>query len=95
MDGFSIKVTMKDGFQKTYPLSSKVIVGLEFKYGKGFGELMGQMRHEHHCWMAWSSLHEDGVTVKPFNAPNQPGFLDDIEDAELLTDKSFESTETP
>lgn len=94
MDGLSIKVKMNDGFEKTYVLTAKVIVGYEFKYGKGFSKLLEDMKYEHLCWLAWKSLHLDGVTVKPFNNPDQPGFLDDLAEAELVTDDSFGSTET-
>lgn len=89
MDGFSIKVKMNDGFEKTYVLSPKVIVGFESKYGKGFGKLLEEMRYEHFCYLAWKSLHADGIVVKPFNGPEQAGFLDDIAEAELVIEDSF------
>ena len=94
MDGLSIKVKMNDGFEKVYPLSAKVIVGYEFKYGKGFSALLNDMKYEHLCWLAWKSMHSDGVVVKPFNNPEQSGFLDDLLEVELVTDPSSESTET-
>lgn len=94
MDGLSIKVKMNDGFEETYELSPKVIVGYEFKFKQGFAKLFDDMKHEHLCWLAWKSLHANGVVVKPWNTPDQPGFLDDLADVELVTDPSFESTET-
>lgn len=95
MDGLSIKVKMKDGFEKTYELSAKVIVGYEYKYKQGFPKLFEDMKYEHLCWLAWKSMYLDGVVVQPFSPPDQPGFLDDLFDVELVDDPSLKSTATP
>jgi hypothetical protein len=91
MDGLFIKVKLVGGEENTYALRPKTIVAFENKFNKGFGKLLGEdQKIEHIYWLAWKSLQEAGVVVKPFG----DGFLDTLEKAELSSDPNSESTET-
>jgi hypothetical protein len=90
MDGLFIKVKLSDGYENTFSLRPKTIVAFEQKFGGGFGKLLGNdQKIEHIYWLAWKSCVENSVVVKPFDS----GFLDSLENAELVTDPNSESTE--
>lgn len=91
MDGLGIKVKVEGGDEKTYALRPRTIVGFEQKYGKGLSKLLSEdQKVEHIYWLAWDSMRLAGVIVKPFG----DSFLDTLLHAELVSDISFESTET-
>jgi hypothetical protein len=90
MDGLSVKVKTKDGFEGTYSLTPRIIVAFEQKYGKGFAKLLGEeQKLEHIYFLGHEILKANGKVVKPFG----PDFLDDLISVELVANDSFESTE--
>jgi hypothetical protein len=90
MDGLAIKVKTTDGVEASYKLTPRVIVGFEQQYGAGMPKLLGeQQKVEHIYWLAWKSMQNAGIIVKPWG----PEFLDTIISAELDSDDSFGSTE--
>ena len=91
MDGLSIKVKTTDGVEATYSLRPRIIVDFEQKFGKGMAKLLGEeQKLEHIYYLGWKALQSIGVVVKPFGGD----FLDTLVSVELVTDPSFESTET-
>jgi hypothetical protein len=91
MDGLSIKVKTTDGVEATYSLRPRIIVDFEQKFGKGMAKLLGEeQKLEHIYYLGWKALQSNGVVVKPFGGD----FLDTLVSVELVTDPSFESTET-
>lgn len=92
MNGLAIKVVLKEGeVEKVYPLSPRIIVAFEQKFNKGLAKLLAEdQRLEHIYWLGWEALKANGHIVKPFG----PEFLDSIVTVELVSDPSFESTES-
>ena len=91
MDGLSVKVKTKDGFEGTYSLTPRIIVAFEQKYGKGFAKLLGEeQKLEHIYYLAWLALKHNGNVVKPFGGD----FLDTLKEVSLVVDPNSESTET-
>jgi len=89
MDGLSVKVKVAGAEETTYPLRPRTIIAFEQKYNKGFAKLLDEGRIEYIYWLAWHSMREANVVVKPFDG----GFVDTLESATLTTDPNSESTE--
>lgn len=90
MDGLGVKVKVAGVEENTYPLRPRSIIAFEQKYNKGFAKLLDEGRIEYIYWLAWHTMREAGVVVKPFDG----GFIDTLESASLTSDPNFESTET-
>lgn len=90
MDGLSVKVKTTDDFEGVFPLTPRIIVAFEQKYGKGFAKLLGEdQKLEHIYFLGHEILKANGKVVKPFG----PDFLDQLVLVELVANESFESTE--
>lgn len=90
MDGLKIKVVTTDGQEGIYSLRPKTLVAFEQKFNKGFAKLLTEdQKVEHIYFLAWGSMRDAGVPVKPFGE----AFLDTLENVELVTDPNSESTE--
>lgn len=92
MNGLQIKVILAEGdVEKVYPLTPRIIVAFEQKFNKGLAKLLAEdQKMEHVFWLGWEALKSNGHIVKPFGAD----FLDTIKNVELISDPSFESTES-
>jgi hypothetical protein len=68
-----------DGTEHEYPVSPKVEVEFERKFGLGIGKAFEQQKREHQHYLAWLSMKASGVVVKPFD-----GWLESVENTEVL-----------
>jgi hypothetical protein len=67
------------GSETEYPVTPKVEVEFERKFGIGIGKAFEQQKREHQHYLAWLAVKASGVVVKPFD-----GWLETVENTEVL-----------
>jgi hypothetical protein len=67
------------GNETEYPVTPKVEVEFERKFGVGIGKAFEQQKREHQHYLAWLAVKASGVVVKPFD-----GWLEEVENTEVL-----------
>lgn len=68
-----------DGSEAEYPVTPKVEVDFERKFGLGIGKAFEQQKREHQHYLAWLAVKASGAVVKPFD-----GWLETVENTEVL-----------
>ena len=68
----------QDGTEAEYPVTPKVEVEFERKFGVGIGKAFQEQKREHQHYLAWLAVKASGVVVKPFD-----GWLETIESTEV------------
>ncbi len=68
-----------DGSEHEYPVTPKVEVDFERKFGLGIGKAFEQQKREHQHYLAWLAVKASGAVVKPFD-----GWLETVENTEVL-----------
>lgn len=68
-----------DGTENEYPVTPKVEVEFERKFGIGIGKAFEQQKREHQHYLAWLAVKASGAVVKPFD-----GWLETVENTEVL-----------
>jgi hypothetical protein len=68
-----------DGTENEYPVSPKVEVEFERKFGMGIGKAFNEQKREHQHYLAYLAMKASGAVVKPFD-----GWLDQVENTEVL-----------
>ena len=66
------------GAEAEYPVTPKVEVEFERKFGVGIGKAFQEQKREHQHYLAWLAVKASGVVVKPFD-----GWLETIESTEV------------
>jgi hypothetical protein len=61
-----IQVAATDGTTRSYPLTPRVQIETERKFGKAFGKVFEEGLLESLYWVAWCAAHRSGEIVKPF-----------------------------
>ncbi|HEY7824858.1 MAG TPA: hypothetical protein VIG24_18610 [Acidimicrobiia bacterium] len=74
----SCKVSI-GGSVSEFPVTPKVEVEFERKFGMGIGKAFQEMKREHQHYLCWLAMKQSGAIVKPFD-----GWLDEIESTEVL-----------
>ena len=67
------------GSENEYPVTPKVEVDFERKFGVGIGKAFQEQKREHQHYLAWLAVKASGAVTKPFD-----GWLDDVENTEVL-----------
>ena len=67
-----------DGTEAEYPVTPKVEVEFERKFGVGIGKAFQEQKREHQHYLAWLAVKASGVVVKPFD-----GWLETVENTEV------------
>jgi len=67
------------GTENEYPVTPKVEVEFERKFGVGIGKAFEQQKREHQHYLAWLAVKSSGAVVKPFD-----GWLEDVENTEVM-----------
>lgn len=75
----SCKVWSLSGDESEYPITPKVEVDFERKFGMGIGKAFNEQKREHQHYLAWLAVKASGAVVKPFD-----GWLDDVQNTEVL-----------
>jgi hypothetical protein len=88
MDGLQIQVNRKNDKSDSYPLSPRIIVACEQKFGMGIGKALESQRMEILYFLAYEAVKRSGEVLKPYGDE----FLDSLVSVELISDDSFEST---
>ena len=70
-----------DGTENEYPVTPKVEVDFERKFGVGIGKAFQDLRREHQHYLAWLAVKATGAVVKPFD-----GWLETIEGTEVMVE---------
>lgn len=68
-----------NGDETEYPVTPKVEVEFERKFGLGIGKAFEQQRREHQHYLSWLAMKASGVVVKPFD-----GWLEGVENTEVV-----------
>ena len=68
-----------DGTEHEYPVTPKVEVEFERKFGVGIGKAFEQQKREHQHYLAYLAMKASGTIVKPFD-----GWLDGVTNTEVL-----------
>ena len=68
-----------DGSEAEYPVTPKVEVEFERKFGIGIGKAFEQQKREHQHYLAWLAVKASGAVVKPFD-----GWLETVDNTEVL-----------
>jgi hypothetical protein len=74
----SCKVWLR-GEELEFPVSPKVEVEFERKFGMGIGKAFNEQKREHQHYLAYLAMKASGAVVKPFD-----GWLDEVENTEVL-----------
>lgn len=61
-----INVAHVDGTSRSHPLTPRVQIETERKFGKAFGKVFEEGLLESLYWVAWCAAHRSGTVVKPF-----------------------------
>lgn len=75
----SCKVWSLSGDEAEYPVTPKVEVDFERKFGMGIGKAFMEQKREHQHYLSWLAAKAAGVVVKPFD-----GWLDDVKNTEVM-----------
>jgi len=67
------------GVEAEYPVTPKVEVEFERKFGVGIGKAFTEQKREHQHYLAYLAVKASGAVVKPFD-----GWLDTIESTEVM-----------
>ncbi len=67
-----------DGQDYDYPVTPKVEVDFERKFGVGIGKAFQEQKREHQHYLAWLAVKASGAVVKPFD-----GWLETVENTEV------------
>ena len=67
-----------DGQDHDYPVTPKVEVDFERKFGVGIGKAFQEQKREHQHYLAWLAVKASGAVVKPFD-----GWLETVENTEV------------
>jgi hypothetical protein len=78
----SCKVWLVSGDELTLPVTPKVEVDFERKFGMGIGKAFMEQKREHQHYLAWLAVKASGAVVKPFD-----GWLDDVQNTEVLVEQ--------
>lgn len=68
----------QDGTEAEYPVTPKVEVEFERKFGVGIGKAFQEQKREHQHYLAWLAVKASGAVVKPFD-----GWLETVENTEV------------
>lgn len=68
-----------DGSEAEYPVTPKVEVEFERKFGIGIGKAFEQQKREHQHYLAWLAVKQSGAVVKPFD-----GWLETVDNTEVM-----------
>jgi len=68
-----------DGSVSEFPVTPKVEVDFERKFGVGIGKAFQEQKREHQHYLCWLAMKQSGAVVKPFE-----GWLDDIENTDVV-----------
>jgi hypothetical protein len=68
-----------DGSETEYPVTPKVEVEFERKFGIGIGKAFEQQKREHQHYLAYLAVKASGAVVKPFD-----GWLETVDNTEVL-----------
>ena len=68
-----------DGTEHEYPISPKVEVEFERKFGMGIGKAFNEQKREHQHYLAYLAMKASGAVVKPFD-----GWLEQVENTEVM-----------
>ena len=66
------------GQEYDYPVTPKVEVDFERKFGVGIGKAFAEQKREHQHYLCWLAMKQAGHVVKPFD-----GWLDTVENTEV------------
>jgi hypothetical protein len=69
----------QDGQELEFPVTPKVEVDFERKFGVGIGKAFQEQKREHQHYLAWLAMKQAGHAVKPFD-----GWLETVENTEVL-----------
>jgi len=61
-----------------FPVTPKVEVEFERKFGVGIGKAFQEQKREHQHYLCWLAMKQSGAVVKPFD-----GWLDTVENTEV------------
>lgn len=67
-----------DGSEAEYPVTPKVEVEFERKFGAGIGKAFQEQKREHQHYLCWLAMKQAGHVVKPFD-----GWLETVENTEV------------
>ncbi|HEY7824728.1 MAG TPA: hypothetical protein VIG24_17945 [Acidimicrobiia bacterium] len=68
----------QDGTESEYPVTPKVEVEFERKFGVGIGKAFQEQKREHQHYLAWLAVKASGAVVKPFD-----GWLETVTNTEV------------
>lgn len=68
----------QNGTEAEYPVTPKVEVEFERKFGVGIGKAFQEQKREHQHYLAWLAMKASGAVVKPFD-----GWLETVENTEV------------
>jgi len=68
-----------EGQELEFPVTPKVEVEFERKFGIGIGKAFNEQKREHQHYLAWLAMKASGAVVKPFD-----GWLDTVANTEVL-----------
>jgi len=68
-----------NGSESEYPVTPKVEVEFERKFGLGIGKAFEQQKREHQHFLAYLAVKASGAVVKPFD-----GWLETVENTEVV-----------
>ena len=68
----------QNGSEAEYPVTPKVEVEFERKFGVGIGKAFQEQKREHQHYLAWLAVKASGAVVKPFD-----GWLETVENTEV------------
>jgi len=68
----------KDATVSEFPVTPKVEVEFERKFGVGIGKAFQEQKREHQHYLCWLAMKQSGAVVKPFD-----GWLDTVENTEV------------
>jgi hypothetical protein len=77
----SCKVWLEDGSELEFPVTPKVEVEFERKFGSGIGKAFTEQKREHQHYLAWLAMRSAGHQVKPFD-----GWLETIQNTEVTVE---------
>ena len=67
------------GSEYEFPVTPKVEVEFERKFGLGIGKAFQEQKREHQHYLCWLAMKQAGHVVKPFD-----GWLDEVETTDVM-----------
>lgn len=76
----SLSCTVRiDGTEHQFPVTPKVEVEFERKFGLGIGKAFAEQKREHQHYLCWLAMKQAGHVVKPFD-----GWLETVESTDVV-----------